>query len=345
MTDDRSEPVPLRAVDGVMEADYHQFLLVSDGWPDPDEEPIGGQNGLVEVRAGGITVLTGAQYGELPIHVALYDREPPLLLIEWDEVVDVSFTATGQLVFSELMGNVNRELPDVAFRGPGDYRLRFCARGRDGEDEHHAVLVWPGPPASPHVHRRADQTGAAFRDEPSEPTPVPPRDADLVAAVARLTETIAQPSPPILSGRVRTVHRSSRVPVAVGEVYEAVGHLHWWLGIGGIPAYGSGQLFTIYLRRKIRLSARGTVLAAEPSRRLHFSLFWTCPPYNWEVPDPPTAVNIDLRADSAETLVQVTHTGVPAEWAEDVDLLWAYYLDRLVAATTGAPIGHHPWDA
>ncbi|MFE1198722.1 hypothetical protein ACFW6E_39275 [Streptomyces olivaceoviridis] len=69
------------------------------------------------------------------------------------------------------MDNLDEELPVLSFGGPGDYRPRVHARGRDtaiglapGEvTEWYLVQVWPAPARDVAVPRQTDTYGASVR--------------------------------------------------------------------------------------------------------------------------------------------------------------------------------------
>jgi hypothetical protein len=67
-------------------------------------------------------------------------------------------------------------LPELAFRGPGSYRLRWHARGRgDGPPhERHQVLVWLAEESDGAVLKLADQLGQQLTYVPPPPPPEPP---------------------------------------------------------------------------------------------------------------------------------------------------------------------------
>lgn len=74
----------------------------------------------------------------------------------WDEAVDVGTHATnGQLRIRTLGADVPAGLPVLTAAGPGWYRVRVCAAGRDlhldgtsleQPHERYLIQVWPGEP-------------------------------------------------------------------------------------------------------------------------------------------------------------------------------------------------------
>jgi hypothetical protein len=125
---------------------------------------------LVDVYTNGLVILTGLDAGDIHLHLELHESEPPLDLDAWDEIVDVSFHAEDKLFFQELFGGWPEAVPDLDFRGSGDYRIRVCARGRDEAGatyepvEFHAVYVWPEMPGPMLSHRHRDAFGGQWRE-------------------------------------------------------------------------------------------------------------------------------------------------------------------------------------
>ncbi|WP_083986677.1 DUF6461 domain-containing protein [Frankia sp. EI5c] len=140
------------------------------------------RNGLVDVVAGGVLVRTGIGTGRVSVALRVLEAPPgaptPAEVAAWDEIVDVSWTATGGA--ASVVGSAAtradapadaRSLYHQTPPWPGDYRLRVRARGRDGagEDETYELVVWSAPPAPETVHRRSDQLGYRLRGEVPPP--------------------------------------------------------------------------------------------------------------------------------------------------------------------------------
>jgi SAM-dependent methyltransferase len=343
--------------DGTVPVDYHQFLIVVNGWPDPDEESLVAANGLVEVRSGGLTVLSGAQYGDIGLRVEGHPAEPDLDLDDWDEVVDVSVDVSGELLIHELMGGP--VVPDIAFDGPGTYRLRCCARGRELGQPHayddppaespwerHAVLLWPAPAAPARVHKLTDRVGAGFSGEPdgSAPPPAPGYEAAL-RTMERLITAVAAEGDPEPAGTAEA-EVTAVLDASPRKVFAKVRALHWWLGRGGIPAYAPGQDFTVYLVHDA-IYLWGSMRAVPARGRMEFDMAWANQPPDWrEVPRPRTTVLLRVEKHGGGTLVSVSHRRLPAGWAGDVAALWRYYLARLARMVDDEVlyVGSHPWD-
>ncbi|MFK8910486.1 hypothetical protein [Streptomyces sp. YS-3] len=111
---------------------------------------------------------------------------PPPVGEEWETAVDVSiYSSSGTLWLFQWGGDVVEEAGDFATAGPGWYRVRVQARGRDageaiqGEDvvEEHALTVWPAPPQPDVVHRATDAFARRHFDPARPPgLPVDPDD-------------------------------------------------------------------------------------------------------------------------------------------------------------------------
>ncbi|ROP44254.1 hypothetical protein [Streptomyces sp. PanSC9] len=151
---------------GPVPVQYHQFQI-SD-----EEGPVGPalprrHNGLIEVQDGIATVYTGIHTGDVDVTVTLHPRAPEAGDTGWDEIVDVSLRS----VSGNLMDDLDEDLPVLSFDGPGDYRLRVHARGRDiatdfapdQNTEWYLLQVWPAPAQDAVVRRQTDRYGTTVR--------------------------------------------------------------------------------------------------------------------------------------------------------------------------------------
>ncbi|MDO0929704.1 hypothetical protein QQY24_31760 [Streptomyces sp. TG1A-8] len=91
-----------------------------------------------------------------------------------EEIVEISLhSLSGELMVRGLMADLDEELPALSFAGPGDYRLRIHARGRDSAvdlapddvTERYLIQVWPAPAQETAVLRQRDDYGASVRAE------------------------------------------------------------------------------------------------------------------------------------------------------------------------------------
>lgn len=144
--------------------------------PSVGERPWRG-NGLLEaITEGTVSVLAGTGEGPLRLTVETHDGPPPLVLDDWEEVVEVSeFSGPGLVAVSELMQAPRDDLPQLRLPPNSWIRIRGRARGRDeaaardrlspDEDpiEEHLLQMWPAPEAEDVCHRVTDEVGQIFR--------------------------------------------------------------------------------------------------------------------------------------------------------------------------------------
>ncbi len=156
---------------GPVPVQYHQFNISDeDGPTGPDLHPE--HNGLVQVTDGVTIVLTGIHTGDVDVTVTLHETEPMPDSGGWQEIVEISAHSTsGDLMVRGQMDDLDEELPVLSSSGPGDYRLRIHARGRDTAvdlapdevAEWYLIQAWPSPAAPVMVLRQSDSYGASVR--------------------------------------------------------------------------------------------------------------------------------------------------------------------------------------
>jgi len=163
---------------GVVDVDFHQFTI-SSGYG-PDEPVLDGSACLLRFpTATRVAVMSGVATGPVTVHTQALSQAPTAVADGWQDVAEVS------LVVGEdplVVGGWNLALGederlDVA--GPGTYRVRVHANGRDTDYdaavfepvEQYVVQAWPAPYA-PLATLRASSDVAALelarhaRDEP-----------------------------------------------------------------------------------------------------------------------------------------------------------------------------------
>jgi hypothetical protein len=139
-------------------------------------------NGLVFSQPGQAVICTGFNAGWVNVSV-LARRNPPTLVFadDWDEIVDHTVTtATGLLRITSVLDDAP-DLPPLTAEGPGTYRLRVHARGRDTapdgapEDavEDYLLIAWPAEAQPDAIHKQTDRYGADLRAVPGTPAPSP----------------------------------------------------------------------------------------------------------------------------------------------------------------------------
>ncbi|WP_250007933.1 hypothetical protein [Actinoplanes sp. M2I2] len=152
--------------------DSHQFWLLEPdrrrGFPPRDT------NGLIAVTGPGAAIIfTGISSGRVSVRAAALTAAPTAVdLDSWDEIADMSLPGpVGDLAVAALLDHVPPGLPALCAAGPGDYRVRVHARGRDiSPDESitqpaeiYVILCWPASPAPAVDHKLTDHVGAGLR--------------------------------------------------------------------------------------------------------------------------------------------------------------------------------------
>lgn len=141
--------------------------------------------GLVSTREGEVRVETGLHTASLPLTVEIHDLEPPLCA-GWDDVAEVSVPVpAGVLLVTDTP--VPNVFPNLTPHGPGTYRIRAHANGREashqGSDtaEHHLLQIWPAPHApdlllhlTPQARRRLQAAAHPAPDPALVPRPPGP---------------------------------------------------------------------------------------------------------------------------------------------------------------------------
>jgi hypothetical protein len=156
----------------------HRFVLADT--PVPDEQFDFTDNGLVVAVNGGAAIRTGIADGHVRMTLrALTEPPAEVDLAGWDEVVEISWTATvGAARVAVAEQSWHGQPRPVAPPWPGAYRLLVHTTGRDGDDEeNHWLTVWSAPEAPPIVHKRTDRLGHRLRGEPEPEVVVPPEAA------------------------------------------------------------------------------------------------------------------------------------------------------------------------
>lgn len=161
----------LETGNGLVPVQRHQFDIGDEGGPTGDDLDRG-HNGLVRVTDGAITVMTGIHTGDVDVTVTLHNTGPAPDPCDWQETVEISaHSASGELMVRGIMDDMDEELPALSFNGPGSYRLRIHARGRDTAidqapdevTEWYLIQAWPAPTHEVTVLRQSDTYGASVR--------------------------------------------------------------------------------------------------------------------------------------------------------------------------------------
>jgi hypothetical protein len=168
--------------------DYDQYYLTDiEDSSQAFERPPVAPGGLTETIPGFVVVYSGTNIGPVRVTVQVHQAAPPLDLVAWEDVTEISFTApNGQTTIQEWGGQVPQELPNLTPGGPGSYRLRLHVRGRDrGREqvspeepvEQHLLAIWPAPPAPNVIHQLTSQDGQAQAGRAAQAAEQPARSA------------------------------------------------------------------------------------------------------------------------------------------------------------------------
>ncbi|WP_422733868.1 hypothetical protein ACN26Y_28515 [Micromonospora sp. WMMD558] len=167
----------------------HGFF-VTDRDVDTPFETMDYGTGLAGVMESAVLVHAGIDRGYVAVTAAAVDERPGLDTAEqwddlasWEDVAEVSlYVPHGRLTVEQLEQALDprAQLPVLSGHGPGHYRLRLHASGRDrhydrvvdesGERFH--FLAWPAAPTAPLVIKAGSRCGYGLRLNALE-APVP----------------------------------------------------------------------------------------------------------------------------------------------------------------------------
>ncbi|GAA0814047.1 hypothetical protein [Spirilliplanes yamanashiensis] len=173
-----------------------------DAGHEPDRYWRGQANGLCGAAVRGHLVLvTGLHTGYVRMTVELHPAEPPLG-DEWEDAVEAPFRQRAKKLW--VGGLMDRTYP--ARLPPGDYRVRYCARGMEqgrrqdtaGRDEivdAYLLQFWPADPAPDRVVRQTTDIAARYHAKPRKPAPTAAERAErkLRKAERRRRKAAARP--------------------------------------------------------------------------------------------------------------------------------------------------------
>ncbi|WP_435229289.1 hypothetical protein [Streptomyces sp. Tue6028] len=156
-------------------------------------------NGLAAPMSEGVLIVTGIHTGHIRLAAQALTCPPATLSDDiWEEVVEVSVHAsTDRLQIESLEQGPVQGLPFLSPAGPGWYRLRVHAEGRNVLSdqvstepvEDYLVITWPAPATDAVVLRssaRIEQALTQAHGTPKTSAPLPARTKEQEALRQRL---------------------------------------------------------------------------------------------------------------------------------------------------------------
>ena len=171
-------------------------LIPADRQVEDGVDPRGGQvNGLCGAgNPGVLRMVTGLHTGTVPFDVELLDVEPAVA-DEWEDVVEVSFTAPD----CDYLLVTFDDGADLVLPVATSYRARYCATGMDAAHQadvrmpddpvidRYLLQLWPAPVRADAVLRQTSEQAAYWHEvaRTTPPPPPPPTPEQRAAAAAR----------------------------------------------------------------------------------------------------------------------------------------------------------------
>ncbi|MCJ0869299.1 hypothetical protein [Streptomyces sp. AP-93] len=130
-------------------------------------------NALAAPMDHGAFILTGIHTGLVNVQTLITSTPPPADTAGWEEVVEVSVHADEvDLALHYFQGEGPDEPPALSNQGPGWYRMRVHARGRDllrdgvSEEpvEDYLLTAWPQQPTTAATLRTSQRIDQSLRD-------------------------------------------------------------------------------------------------------------------------------------------------------------------------------------
>jgi hypothetical protein len=168
---------PARTGTALVHAEYHLFQITDPQGPAADDLDAS-DTGLVSADGGAIEVTTGIHTGDVHVKVEPHSQRPDLDS-GWEEIAEISCNSpSGELLVTSFMDDP-ADLPSLASQGPGSYRLRVHARGRDRAVdqttvdeavESYLIQSWPAAHQDALLLKATDAYGAQVRAQPADDT-------------------------------------------------------------------------------------------------------------------------------------------------------------------------------
>jgi hypothetical protein len=355
----------------MISASKGQYFVGGGGDPsEPDPSVLPGL--LIGMGRNGFAVLTGVAEGVLPVEVQPLEEPPGSVDEGWDAVGETTVESReGSIRVAGWSFPIDEESTELAAGGPGLYRVRIHVRDRGVADtgessEHHLLQAWRVREAAPPALLRGlDRFGRLYTGEDQQPqAKLDETNRAVASAVEVLLHMVDTGVRPTLSGQAVTLFHHGVIEAPLDDVYEIVSSPMAWVGVGGGSWHpGFSVVFSQDRSDPARqLTAEGTMLVEDVEDGEHVSFTWawrvpTLPPdrelnlkerleavlNGAPFPDPPEVIDVRLRGDGSTTEVELTISGVPAEFAEATDAVWEWAMKRLARRATKQPVQMFPW--
>lgn len=164
----------------------HKLFVIDNQFYIRDRDGIGDRprsgpsNGLVDPLDSGAMIITGVEVGYVLVEAEVLALAPASVALDgWDDVAEVSVQCPHGDAWVASGQDLPPGLPLLTPAGPGSYRLRVHAAGRDValDDpvsdepvEHYLIVIWPAPPSADELIKATDERGRGFRMSSGWPT-------------------------------------------------------------------------------------------------------------------------------------------------------------------------------
>ncbi|KRF34184.1 hypothetical protein [Nocardioides sp. Soil805] len=321
-------------------------------WPDTDAE------------LSGFFASGGSQWGPFAITARLSDDDPGDPDGRWEDIVEVSVTAMGEMSLNEVVEGYVASLQVPS----GTYRMRLAARGRtegyerstsfpdedEPEDwealEHFLVEVWPAA-ATPAVILRQDSRHARELLDPPEPVRPSEHEPGLQAARALVRDLRRQPGSRPIPGDVGDISLDLDLPGTPTTLFNRLRYTFAWPPCRGVsgsgdrvgrPAYYDATLPELEGAYDSVGHIVTTLLELHGPR--HLVMAWNWVPEVDASPSRPypldqrprlltedSVVTMTITAsaapgDAPRCAVHLQHRGVPTVWRTDLAALWTWHM-------------------
>jgi hypothetical protein len=310
-----------------------------------------------------VIVLTGDQFGPFEVTTRYYDDAPPLPGTNWEDVVELSIRSTGPLAVAELVDH-EPSAPMVDEPGEFRVRVSARGRAYDhqGEDdeppeetpvEWYLVEAWKSPMAPPQVVRLTSEFARTQLAGGPKPLVVPEMEAGLAAAARIGRDVDRAAGARAFSGRIGEVRVRRTLMGTRRKLFVPFAHAtNWssWVTAGSGWSFMSGPSQEPYPldqaswafanQGEDQLSGGGGIRTqfteVDPPRSAVRRWEWVAPVMKgdtmdlWQpvlAQDTDTAVVLTQHKDDggqAVTTVDLTHTGLPEEWLQDMTTWWGF---------------------